>query len=79
MNAIARRLHRLEARFRPASCAVSAFDPSARDRLLEALAVAGFVAGPMESPAEVWARAMGITCVELRALLERRAAGLPFE
>jgi hypothetical protein len=47
------------------------------NRIREALAAAGFVAGPVESLAEVCARAMGITCLELRSQLERRAAGLP--
>ena len=40
---------------------------------------AGFIGGPVESLAEVWARSMGITSVELRVLLESRAAGLPVE
>jgi hypothetical protein len=79
MKTIAKRLRRLEERFRPALLAATAFDPSARERLREVLAGAGFVAGPLESLAEVWARSMGITCPELRALLERRAAGLPAE
>jgi hypothetical protein len=79
MKAIARRLRRLEERLRPAFRAAIAYDPSATDRLQVALAGAGFTAGPLESLAEVCARAMGITCLELRALLERRAAGLPVE
>jgi len=33
---------------------------------------AGFVADPVESLAEVWARTMGITCVELRVVLGLR-------
>ena len=43
------------------------------------LRAGGYVAGPVESLAEVCARAIGITCLELRALLERRAAGRPVE
>jgi hypothetical protein len=40
------------------------------------LAAMGFVLGPNESLAEMTARAMGISCQELRAELQRRAAGL---
>ena len=76
MKTIARRLRRLEERWRPAIRALARYDPAATARLRGTLAAAGFVAGPVESLAEVWARAMGISCLELRALLERRAAGL---
>jgi len=38
---------------------------------------ADFVAGPVESLAEVWARRRESRCVELRVLLEQRAAGMP--
>jgi hypothetical protein len=79
MRTIARRLRRLEERWRPALRAIAQYDPAATDRLRGGLAAAGFVAGPVESLAEVWARAMGITCIELRALLERRPAGWPVE
>jgi hypothetical protein len=79
MKTIARRLRRLEERWRPAIRSAFAYDPSATDRLRNTLAAAGFVAGPLESLAEVWARAMEITSVELRALLEQRAAGLSVE
>jgi hypothetical protein len=79
MKTIARRLQRLEERLRPARGAITRYDPAATDRLRKTLARAGFAAGPAESLAEVWARAMGVTCVELRDLLERRAAGLPAE
>jgi len=79
MKTVAQRLRRLEERLRPALRAVAATDPAATDRLGKALASAGFVRGPMESLAEVWARAMGISCIELRARLERRAAGMPAE
>jgi hypothetical protein len=74
MKSVAGRLRRLEERLRPALRAVAAIDPTVTDRLRGALAAAGFVAGPVESLAEVWARAMGISCIELRAQLERRAA-----
>jgi hypothetical protein len=74
MKTVARRLRRLEQRLRPALRAV-AIDSAATDRLRKALAGAGFVADLVESLAEVWARAMGISCIELRAQLERRAAG----
>jgi hypothetical protein len=74
MKTIARRLRRLEERLRPALRTISPYDPEATDRLRGTLAAAGFVAGPVESLAEVWARAMGITCVELRTLLGQRAA-----
>ena len=79
MNAIARRLRRLEERMRPAFRAATAYDPSATAKIRATLAAAGFVAGPVESLAELWARAMGVTSIELRTLLERRAAGLPAE
>jgi hypothetical protein len=79
MRTIARRLRRLEERLRPALGAIALYDPEATARLRGALAAAGFTAGPVESLAEVWARAMGITCIELRAQLERRVAGLPVE
>lgn len=75
MKTIARRLRRLEERLRPALCAIAGYDPAVADRLRGTLAAAGFVASPVESLAEVWARAMGVTCVELRVLLEQRAAG----
>jgi hypothetical protein len=75
MKTIARRLRRLEERLRPARCATARYDPQATDRLRGTLAAAGFVAGPVESLAEVSARAIAITCVELRTLLEQRAAG----
>jgi hypothetical protein len=39
-------------------------------------AARGFLPGPNESLAETWARAMGISCGQLRAELELRAAGL---
>lgn len=74
MKTIARRLRRLEERLRPALRAISPYDPEATDRLRGTLASAGFVPGPEESLAEAWARAMGITCLELRALLGRRTA-----
>jgi hypothetical protein len=79
MKTVARRLRRLEERLRPALRAIAPIDLAATDRLRKALAGAGFVAGPVESLAEVWARAMGISCMALRARLERRAAGLPAE
>src|SRR5664279_26796 len=69
MKTIVMRLRRLEERLRPAFLAASAYDPTATDGIRATLAAAGFVAGPLESLAEVWARAMGITCVELRTLL----------
>jgi len=75
MRTVAVRLRQLEKRLRPALRAVAAIDPALTDRLRGTLAGAGFVAGSVESLAEVWARAMGISCIELRALLERRAAG----
>jgi hypothetical protein len=79
MKTFARRLRRLEVLIQPTLRAVAAFDPASTDRLRGTLAAAGLVAGPVESLAEVWARAMGISCIELRALLERRATGLSVE
>jgi hypothetical protein len=72
MKTVARRLRRLEERLRPALRSVARYDSAATDRLRGALAGAGFVADPVESLAEVWARTMGITCVELRVLLGLR-------
>ena len=77
MKTIARRLWQLEERLRPALPEVARYDPQVTDRLRGTLAAAGFVAGSVESLAEVWARAMGITCIELRVLLGQRAAGPP--
>jgi hypothetical protein len=79
MKTVARRLRRLEERWRPALRAIAPIDSAVTDRLRKALAGAGLVADPVESLAEVWARAMGISCIELRARLERRAAGMPAE
>ncbi len=77
MKTIVRRLRRLEDRWRPAHCAIARYDADATEQLRGALSAAGFVADPTESLGAVWAaRALGVTCVELRALLERRAAGL---
>jgi hypothetical protein len=78
MKTVARRLRQLEERWRPALHPIVQ-DPVATDRLRNALAGAGFAAGPAESLAEVWARAMGISCIELRTRLEQRAAGLAVE
>jgi hypothetical protein len=75
METIARRLWRLEEQLGSTLGAIARYDPEAADRLRGTLAAAGFVASPVESLAEVWARAMGVTCVELRVLLEQRAAG----
>jgi hypothetical protein len=63
----------------PVFDAVDRYDPQVPNRICGRLAAAGFVAGPVESLAEVWSRSMGITCVELRALLGQRAAGTPAE
>jgi hypothetical protein len=79
MKTVAGRLRRLEERLRPALRAIAPIDSAATDQLRKALAGAGFVADPVESLAEVWARAIGISCIELRALLERRATGLSVE
>ena len=79
MTTLARRLRRLEERLRLTFRAATPYDPAATDRIRAALAAAGFVAGSVESLAEVWARSMGITSIELRGLLERRAAWLLLE
>jgi len=55
MKTVARRLRRLEERLRPSLRAIAAIDPAGTGRLRGALAAAGFVAGPVESLAEVWA------------------------
>ena len=44
-------------------------------RIIASLTAAGFVRGKDESWAEVWARSMGMTCIEVKAELMRRSAG----
>ena len=50
--------------------------PSAAPLIAARLAALGFELGPNESLAEMWARAMGISCAQLRADLHRHAVGL---
>ena len=44
-------------------------------RIIASLTAAGFVREKDETWAEVWARSMGMTCIELKAELIRRSAG----
>ena len=44
-------------------------------RIIEKLTASGFERGPNESWVEVTARALGISCWELKARLEQRAFG----
>ena len=71
-----KRLLRLEARFGSMAQAMQkAAVPSGAQLIAERLASFGIVRGPNESLAETTARAMGISVRELRAELQRRAAG----
>ena len=77
MKTIVSRLRRLERRFPPPAPAPSG--PSVAEQIAERLARIGFVRGEKESLAETFARFLGITPSELRAWLQRRAAGQPAE
>ncbi len=77
MKPIIRRIQELERRLPPPPPAPSG--PSAGEQIEEGLARIGWVRGENESLAETFARFLGITLRELRARLQRRAAGLPAE
>ena len=47
----------------------------AREKVREILRMRGVVQGPNESLAEAFARALGITCLQLKSYLAARAAG----
>jgi hypothetical protein len=66
-----RRLQKLE-QCRPVD--VKAVESPA-PRIIASLTAAGFVRDKDESWAEVWARSMGMTCMEVKAELIRRSAG----
>jgi len=77
MKTILSRLRRLERRFPPPAPAPSG--PSVAEQIAEGLARIGFARGERESLGETFARFLGITPRELRARLQRRAAGQPAE
>jgi hypothetical protein len=79
MNAIVRRLQKLEKRFPPATESSALSGPSGAEHILEWLTRYGIVRDERESMAETTARAFGINTFELRAQLQQRAAGLPLE
>jgi len=78
MRAISRRLERVEVKMRPALEAMRKAavpeSPPAVELLRANLARMGIEQGPTESLAEATARAMGISCHELRQQLIMRAA-----
>ena len=73
MKPIIRRIRELELRFAPPAPAFSG--PSGAEQIAAELARVGFARGENESLAETFARYLGITLRELRARLQRRAAG----
>jgi hypothetical protein len=77
MKTIVSRLRRLERRFPPPAPAPSG--PSVAEQIAEGLARIGFARGERESLGETFARFLEITPLELRARLQRRAAGQPAE
>jgi len=71
------RIRKLELRFGATLEALRrAVVPSGAEQIAQRLARFGIVRSPKESLAETTAGAMGISVRELRAELERRAAGL---
>jgi hypothetical protein len=77
MKTIFNRLQRLEQRFAPPAPATSG--PSVAEQIAEGLARIRFARGERESLGDTFARFLGITPRELRARLQRRAAGQPAE
>jgi len=77
MKTILSRLQRLEQRFAPPAPTPSG--PSVAEQIGDGLARIGFARGEQESLGETFARFLGITPRELRARLQRRAAGQPAE
>jgi len=67
----------LQKRFPPATGAAVHSGPSVAEQIAEGLARIGFVRGETGSLAETFTRFLGITVMELRAQLQRRAAGFP--
>ena len=77
MKTLAKRLARLETRFGAMAEAMRKPDvPSGAQVIAERLSAWGIVREGNESLAETTARAMGISCQELRAKLQERAAGV---
>jgi len=74
MKAITRRLQKLEQRFPPNPPRPPG--PSAAEKISGWLAQNGIARGENESLMATFARALGVTLSELRAYLQRRAAGL---
>jgi len=77
MKTIFSRLQKLEQRFAPPAPAPSG--PSVAEQIAAGLARIGFARGERESLGETFARFLEITPLELRARLQRRAAGQPAE
>ena len=78
MKAVTKRLNRLEARFGPLMKAASAAAPSGTAQIIaQWLDSVGVVREPNECLAETMCRATGLSMGDLRAALQRRAAGLP--
>ncbi len=75
MKPILRRIQELERRLPPPAPAPSG--PPFIEVIEAELARVGWVRGKNESLAETFARYLGITVRELRARLQRRAAGQP--
>ena len=77
MKTVVARVRKLEDRYAAAINARRQQDgPSGTDVLTGILARFGIVRGPNESLAETTARALGWTARDLRAKLQRRAAGV---
>jgi len=74
MKAITRRLQKLERRF--PSSSVRPAGPSAPEKISAWLAQNGIVRGESESLMATFARALGLTLSDVRAHLQRCAAGL---
>ena len=68
--------HRLDRIERAMPKQATAPCPSPAAEIKQGLAAWEIVPGPSESLAETWARAMGISCSQLRAQLQLRAGGL---
>jgi hypothetical protein len=77
MKPIIGRLQKLEQRLPPPAPGPSG--PPVHELIADGLARIGFDRGDNESLAETFARFLGITPRELRARLQRRAAGQPAE
>ena len=74
INAVSKRVGRLEEKFRAATAAMQVLDrPSPLDKIKEWIAEAGVERGPGESLVHTAARALGMTLREFREEVQRRA------